>query len=104
MKDYVCCDIRLDSMHELLQHYEEAHAAQPNQTMGRTPRDQQYPSSRAANASSTAQAVQQQAQSSHNTPQQHYAQTQPSFQPSASPLFNGQHHDQMAGFDGLDDM
>lgn len=104
MKDYVCCDIRLDSMHELLQHYEEAHAAQPNQTMGRTPRDQQYPSSRAANASSTAQAVQQQAQSSHNTPQQQYAQTQPSFQPSASPLFNGQHHDQMAGFDGLDDM
>jgi transcription factor SFP1 len=67
MKDYVCCDIRLDSMHELLQHYEEAHAAQPNQTMGRTPRDQQYPSSRAANASSTAQAVQQQAQSSHHT-------------------------------------
>lgn len=105
MKDYVCCDIRLDSMHELLQHYEEAHAAQPNQTMGRTPRDQQFPSSRAANASSTAQAVQQQAQSSHNTPHQQYAQPQPSFQPgAASPLFNGQHHDQMAGFDGLDDM
>ena len=104
MKDYVCCDIRLDSMHELLQHYEEAHAAQPIQTRGRTPRDQQYPSSRAANASSTAQAVQQQAQSSHNTPHQQYAQPQPSFQPSTSPLFNGQHHDQMPGFDGLDDM
>lgn len=104
MKDYVCCDIRLDSMHELLQHYEEAHAAQPNQTMGRTPRDQQYPSSRAANASSTAQAVQQQAQSSQSTPQQQYAQPQPSFQPNASPLFNSQHHDQMGGFDGLDDM
>ncbi|PNS18189.1 hypothetical protein CAC42_7558 [Sphaceloma murrayae] len=41
MRDYVCCGITLDSMHELLQHYEEAHAGVPNQTMGRTPRDQQ---------------------------------------------------------------
>lgn len=106
MKDYVCCDIRLDSMHELLQHYEEAHAAQPNQTMGRTPRDQQFPSSRAANATSTAQAVQQEAQNNSrmSTPQQQYSQQTPNFQPNASPLFNGQSHDQMAGFDGLDDM
>ena len=53
MKDYVCCDIRLDSLHELLQHYEEVHAAQPNQTMGRTPRDQQHSSSPVPNAGST---------------------------------------------------
>ena len=108
MKDYVCCDIRLDSMHELLQHYEEAHAAQPTQTMGRTPKDQQYPSSRAANATSTAQAVQQQSQV---YPQQ-YAQPPPPPQqqprqnmaPNASPMFSGQSHEQMGTFDGLDDM
>ena len=103
MKNYVCCDIHLDSMHELLQHYEEAHAAQPTQTMGRTPKDQQYPSSRAANATSTAQAVQQQSQ----FPQQNMAQ-QPQQQqrhPStSSPMFGGQTNDQMGHFDGLDDM
>ncbi|OQN96341.1 hypothetical protein B0A48_17597 [Cryoendolithus antarcticus] len=105
MRDYVCCDIKLDSMHELLQHYEEAHAQQPTQTMGRTPRDQQYPSSRAANATSTAQAVQQQAHTSQSgTPQPQMQRPQPSFQPHASPLFNGQNHDQIAGFDNIDDM
>ena len=89
MKDYVCCDIRLDSMHELLQHYEEAHAAQPTQTMGRTPKEQQYPSSRAANATSTAQAVQQQAQTqpANLMPQQQAPRPQ-NFQ--TSPLFSGQ--------------
>ncbi|KAF2716268.1 hypothetical protein K431DRAFT_235729 [Polychaeton citri CBS 116435] len=60
MRDYRCCDIKLDSMHELLQHYEEAHAAMPQQTMGRTPLDKQFPS-RASNATTTAQSVQQQA-------------------------------------------
>lgn len=103
MKDYVCCDIRLDSMHELLQHYEEAHAQQPNQTMGRTPTDQQYPSSRAANATSTAQAVQQQAQASHNTtPQQSQAHPVQNFQNNTSPLFSGQPMPEQ--FDNLDDM
>lgn len=48
MKDYVCCDIRLDSIHELLQYYEEAYAVQPVQNTFRAPRGQQYPSSRAA--------------------------------------------------------
>jgi hypothetical protein len=52
MEDYVCCDARLDSMRELLQHYEGAHAAQPNEIIGRIPHGQQYPSNRAANASS----------------------------------------------------
>lgn len=107
MRDYVCCDIRLDSMHELLQHYEEAHAAQPNQTMGRTPKEQQYPSSRAANATSTAQSVQQQAQaqSQQTTPQQAQTQLNPNFHPhTTSPLFNGQTQEQIASFDNLDDM
>lgn len=66
MKDYVCCDIRLDTMHELLQHYEEAHSAQRVQKTVRTPHGHQYPSSRAADAQAQAQAqaqaVQQQAQ------------------------------------------
>lgn len=104
MKDYVCCDIRLDSMHELLQHYEEAHAAQPTQTMGRTPKDQQYPSSRAANASSTAQSVQQQTQTQQPAlppqapPHQHINSSE-----MTSPLFSGQSQDQFE-IDGLDDM
>lgn len=101
MKDYVCCDIRLDSMHELLQHYEEAHAAQPTQTMGRTPKDQQYPSSRAANATSTAQAVQQQAQS--NLPTATNAQQVIDPTSHTSPLFSGQSQDHFE-LDSLDDM
>ncbi|KAK3710466.1 Transcriptional regulator of ribosomal biogenesis proteins [Vermiconidia calcicola] len=105
MKDYVCCDIHLDSMHELLQHYEEAHAAQPTQTMGRTPRDLQFPSGRAANAASTAQAVQQQTQAQQpNLPQQLAPQRVPSAQTNHSPFFSGQSHDQMGAFDSLDDM
>jgi len=104
MRDYVCCDIRLDSMHELLQHYEEAHAAQPTQTMGRTPKDQQYPSSRAANATSTAQAVQQQAQIQQPTLPHHMQGQQVAGQNGAtSPLFSGQSQDQFE-FDNLDDM
>ncbi|KAF2216085.1 hypothetical protein CERZMDRAFT_35078 [Cercospora zeae-maydis SCOH1-5] len=105
MRDYVCCDIHLDSMHELLQHYEEAHAAQPTQTMGRTPKDQQYPSSRAANATSTAQAVQQQAQSQTgglNHQQSMFQQPPP--MPTASPMFGAQHQDHIGTFDNLDDM
>jgi transcription factor SFP1 len=102
MKNYVCCDIHLDSMHELLQHYEEAHAAQPNPTIGRTPKDMQIPSARAANAASTAQAVQQQTQvQQQNMPQQPEPDRKPS---NTSPLFSGQHHDQIGAFGGLDDM
>ncbi|KAK5171002.1 Transcriptional regulator of ribosomal biogenesis proteins [Saxophila tyrrhenica] len=101
MRDYVCCDIRLDSMHELLQHYEEAHAAQPTQTMGRTPRDLQFPSGRAANATNTAHAVQQQAHPQQGLPQQPM---QPQNYPTQSPLFGGQSHDQIGTFDSLDDM
>lgn len=102
MKDYACCGIHLESMHELLQHYEEAHAAQPTQTMGRTPKEQQFPSTRAANATSTAQAVQQQAQSHPpNMPPQ--TQPQQNHNLQTSPLFSGQSQDQIE-FDNLDDM
>ena len=59
MKDYVCCGITLDSLHELLQHYEEAHAGVPNQTMGRTPKDQAtYSDGRTADASNAAALLQ----------------------------------------------
>ena len=108
MKDYVCCDIHLDSMHELLQHYEEAHAAQPTQTMGRTPKDQQYPSSRAANATSTAQAVQQHTQAHpSDLPAQSHQQQHPVLQAAGlhtSPMFGGQQTEPMGHFDNLDDM
>ncbi|KAG8623656.1 hypothetical protein KVT40_008632 [Elsinoe batatas] len=68
MRDYVCCGITLDSMHELLQHYEEAHAGQPNQTMGRTPRDQQsYNEARPQDNANAAALMQQQQQTSQNT-------------------------------------
>nr|POE80021.1 transcription factor sfp1 [Quercus suber] len=103
MKDYVCCDIRLDSMHELLQHYEEAHAQQPTQTMGRTPKDQQFPSTRAANATSTAAAVQMQSQFQQPHLQDSHISRNGSIQPAASPLFSGQSADHVA-FDNLDDM
>lgn len=101
MKDYVCCDIHLDSMHELLQHYEEAHAAQPTQTMGRTPKDQQYPTSRAANASSTAQAVQAAQVQPPNLPPQTQIPQDPAHH--TSPLFSGQSQDHFE-LENLDDM
>ena len=60
MKDYVCCDIRLDSIHELLQYYEGVHAAQPVQNTFRAPLGQQYPSIRAVDTQ--VQAIQRQEQ------------------------------------------
>ncbi|PSK51968.1 hypothetical protein B9Z65_3235 [Elsinoe australis] len=75
MRDYVCCGITLDSMHELLQHYEEAHAGVPNQTMGRTPRDQQaYNEARPQDNVNAAALMQQQ--------QQHQTNGQGSVQPT----------------------
>lgn len=35
LKDYTCCGITLDSLHELLQHYEENHAQPSNQILQR---------------------------------------------------------------------
>ncbi|QIW97966.1 hypothetical protein AMS68_003484 [Peltaster fructicola] len=106
MKDYVCCDIHLDSMHELLQHYEEAHAQQPNQTIGRTPQEQRFPVNRVANATNTAQAVQQQTQAQQGVtqPSNLQANNHHNFPAVPSPLFNGAIPDQMSTFDNLDDM
>lgn len=104
MRDYVCCDIHLDSMHELLQHYEEAHAQQPNQTLGRTPQKQRLAINRPTNATTTAQAVQQQAQQA-NTPQQPLSVgVANAFNPAPSPVFNGVNSDHISTFDNLDDM
>jgi len=76
MKDYICCGITLDSLHELLQHYEEAHAGVPTQTMGRTPKEQLNAFANARNTNGgTAAALlqqnhgQQQAPATNHTPQ-----------------------------------
>lgn len=63
MRDFSCCGLTLPSLHDLLQHYEESHATQPTQQ----PRPSQVPTtsvpdSRAAIATTTAAAVQQQGQ------------------------------------------
>jgi transcription factor SFP1 len=68
MKDYICCGITLDSLHELLQHYEEAHAQVPTQTMGRTPKEHLLANARNANAGTAAQMLQQQ---QHSQPHNH---------------------------------
>ena len=36
MRDYVCCGLQLDSLHELLTHYEQAHATSNGQLLPRT--------------------------------------------------------------------
>lgn len=104
MKDYVCCDIHLDSMHELLQHYEEAHAQQPNQTIGRTPQEQRLAINRPANATITAQSVQQQSEDRGGPPQTSQLGGATSFNPVPSPMFDGASVDQISTFDNLDDM
>ena len=43
MENHVCCDVHLDSMHDLLQHYEEVHATQPAQVNDVTQKEQPDP-------------------------------------------------------------
>ena len=64
MKDFSCCGMTLPSLHDLLQHYEEAHAQQMPPPMPRQPTVQTSapPDSKAAIAAGAAAAVQQQAQ------------------------------------------
>ena len=59
MKDFSCCGLTLPTLHDLLQHYEEAHAQQDP-----SGNDNQHavPDSRAALAATTAAQVQQEAQ------------------------------------------
>ncbi|MCJ1321980.1 Transcriptional regulator of ribosomal biogenesis proteins [Xylographa vitiligo] len=64
MKDFTCCGLTLPSLHELLQHYEEAHAQQmpPPMNTQFTHTPLAPPDSRAAIASAAASNIQQQVQ------------------------------------------
>ena len=65
MKDFACCGLIMDNMHELLQHFETAHAN--NETSNTRPSDPPEPSSRAAEATNVASAIQQQALQQNNS-------------------------------------
>ena len=60
MKDFSCCGLTLPTLHDLLQHYEEAHAQKDPSQAGAP--QQTAPDSRAAIAATTAAQVQQEAQ------------------------------------------
>lgn len=67
MKDFACCGQTLPTLHDLLQHYEEAHAQQTPQSLrtasaAARARENSIPNSKAALAAQAATAVQQQAQ------------------------------------------
>jgi transcription factor SFP1 len=71
MRDFACCGQTLPTLHDLLQHYEEAHAQQTPQSMRTSSaaaraRENSMPNSKAAIAAQTASAVQQQAQQQQN--------------------------------------
>jgi transcription factor SFP1 len=71
MKDFNCCGQILPTLHDLLQHYEEAHAQQTPQSMrtasaAARAREGSTPNSKAAIAAQAASAVQQQAQQQQN--------------------------------------
>lgn len=42
MRDFTCCGKTLPNLHDLLQHYEEAHAQEPNHPSSKTPNLMQY--------------------------------------------------------------
>jgi transcription factor SFP1 len=65
MRDFSCCGMILPSLHDLLQHYEEAHAQKNPQPAQNASTQQQMPDARAAMATNVANAVQQQAQQQH---------------------------------------
>ena len=70
MRDFSCCGLTLPSLHDLLQHYEEAHAQKAEDGGQMNPPQQpQMPDSRAAVATNTAAAIQQQSQQQQNQPQ-----------------------------------
>lgn len=71
MKDFACCGQVLPTLHDLLQHYEEAHAQQTPQSLrtasaAARARENSTPNSKAALAAQAASAVQQQAQQQNN--------------------------------------
>ncbi|KAK2627502.1 hypothetical protein QTJ16_003468 [Diplocarpon rosae] len=71
MRDFTCCGQTLPTLHDLLQHYEEAHAQQTPQSLRTASaaakvRENSTPNSKAALAAQAASAVQQQAQQQQN--------------------------------------
>lgn len=60
MKDFSCCGLTLPTLHDLLQHYEEAHAQKDPVAMESA--QPQVPDTRAALAANTANQIQQEAQ------------------------------------------
>ena len=69
MKDFSCCDRTLPTLHDLLQHYEEAHAQQVPEPMPlhyTTQHSTDPPDTRAAIATAAATSIQQQARMSQN--------------------------------------
>jgi transcription factor SFP1 len=71
MRDFACCGQTLPTLHDLLQHYEEAHAQQTPQSLrtasaAARARESSTPNSKAAIAAQAATAVQQQAQQQQN--------------------------------------
>jgi transcription factor SFP1 len=71
MRDFACCGQTLPTLHDLLQHYEEAHAQQTPQSLrtasaAARARENSTPNSKAAIAAQAATAVQQEAQQQQN--------------------------------------
>lgn len=75
MRDFVCCGQKLATLHDLLQHYEEAHAQQTPQSLRNSSaatraREHSAPNNKAAMAAIASTTVQQQAQQQQNQPSQ----------------------------------
>ena len=71
MKDFSCCGLTLPTLHDLLQHYEEAHAQKPSEANQQAAQHQApVPDARAAIATNTAAAIQQQAEQQRRQEQQ----------------------------------
>src|ERR1700712_4357499 len=74
MRDFACCGQTLPTLHDLLQHYEEAHAQQTPQSLrtasaAARARENSTPNSKAAIAAQTAATVQQQTQQNQQAQQ-----------------------------------
>lgn len=109
MKDFSCCGLTLPSLHDLLQHYEEAHAQKdPGQADLTQP---PLPDSRAALAATTAANVQQEAQervqqqqNHHQAPARPFGTHQPYHQPNQRPAQFSNTLQTIPDMDTVDDM
>src|SRR2546430_3069466 len=92
MRNFSCCGVTLPSLHDLLQHYEEAHAQQAPPTLqrpGQAGQPNPTPNSKAAIAAGAAAAVQQQAQQAQQQTQQKPKAQLPGLQGKNQPSHNG---------------